>query len=299
MEKRQTPDLVKTTLKACSDNDLRFDANLIPGFPKENHIDFLCGMYFLYEIRNYFQSKGRIYLMQNIDVIENTPLDVYRDVFDISKTEQLLRNWVSNDYKNNIFVRKNRVNLYALLMNMYNMNQNTSLSDVHSPIELIDFDSDGDREPIEKDIFKNKFLEPLTWSESEFEDIVFQGIVDDIKAYVWLLHNVKKNPRIEFKFEHDLSYLNLDDVFYDTHVKFNSKGDDYHLYIEVKIKVGEVSKDYLEIEGLEDLNIDRRYNVYGKFDKRISEEVEDMYLDAMDIRSNSVNLKRTSLTGQY
>ena len=111
MEKRQTPDLVKTTLKACSDNDLRFDANLIPGFPKENHIDFLCGMYFLYEIRNYFQSKGRIYLMQNIDVIENTPLDVYRDVFDISKTEQLLRNWVSNDYKNNIFVRKNRVNL--------------------------------------------------------------------------------------------------------------------------------------------------------------------------------------------
>ena len=299
MEKRQTPDLVKSTLKACSDNDLRFDANLIPGFPKENHMDFLCGMYFLYEIRNYFQSKGRIYLMQNIDVIENTPLDVYRDVFDISKTETLLKNWVSNDYKNNIFVRKNRVNLYALFMNMYQMNQNTSLSDVHSPIELIDFDSDGDKEPIEEDMFKNKFLKPLSTFDSTIEDIVFECIVDDIKSYVWLLHNVKKNPKIEFKFEHDLSYLNLDDVVYDTYVKFSSQDDNYKLLIELKIKVGKQSKEFLDIRGLEDLNIEKKFYIIGKFDNNKSTEVEDLYLDAMDIRSNSVNLKRTSLTGQY
>ena len=59
------------------------------------------------------------------------------------------------------------------------------------------------------------------------------------------------------------------------------------------------SKEFLDIRGLEDLNIEKKFYIIGKFDNNKSTEVEDLYLDAMDIRSNSVNLKRTSLTGQY
>ena len=57
--------------------------------------------------------------MKGTDVLVDTPLDTERDVFDISKDESLLKNWISNDYKNNIFSRDLRSHLTDLFLNIF------------------------------------------------------------------------------------------------------------------------------------------------------------------------------------
>ena len=61
--------------------------------------------------------------MKGTDVLDGTPLDLYRDVFDISKNESLLKNWISNDYKNNVFSRHLRAHLTDLFLDIFKINQ--------------------------------------------------------------------------------------------------------------------------------------------------------------------------------
>ena len=73
----------------------------------------LYGLYvtikILYDNRKYFQNNGLINLMQSTDILNHTPLDVYRDEFDVSKEKTILNAWTSNDYKNILMVRHLKV----------------------------------------------------------------------------------------------------------------------------------------------------------------------------------------------
>jgi radical SAM superfamily enzyme YgiQ (UPF0313 family) len=303
MEKNQTPDLVRSTLEACSDNHIKFDANWIPGYPKETTMDFLVGLKFLYDVKECFKydwNSGRINLMKGTDVLDDTPLDLYRDIFDISKDESLLKNWVSNDYKNHIFIRHLRAHLIDLFLDIFKMNQQERFPLMDKSKNVINFKCDGDKESVNDDIFKNRFLRtPQYHDTTEFEDILVWGIWNEIKAYVWLLHNLKKNPTIEFSINDNLETFNLNNVIYNTHVKFTSKNNYFNLLINLKIKVSEEDKEFLNIKGLEDLNIEKKFNHTGWFDDENSKEVEDMYLDSFNTDKYKLNIPRTVMTGRY
>ena len=43
--------------------------------------------------------------MQSTDILDHTPLDVYRDDFEVSKEKTMLNSWVSNDTKNTLMIR--------------------------------------------------------------------------------------------------------------------------------------------------------------------------------------------------
>ena len=47
--------------------------------------------------------------MQSTDILDHTPLDVYKDEFDVSKRKTILNSWTSNDYKNILMIRHLRV----------------------------------------------------------------------------------------------------------------------------------------------------------------------------------------------
>ena len=165
---------------------------------------------------------------------------------------------------------------------------------------LINFECDGDKESINDDIFKNGFLRTTQYHDTtEFEDILVWGICNEIKAYVWLLHNLKKNPTIEFSINDNLETFNLNNVIYNTHVKFTSKNNYFNLLINLKIKVSEEDKEFLNIKGLEDLNIEKKFNHIGWFDDENSKEVEDMYLDSFNTDKYKINVPRTQLTGAW
>ena len=50
-------------------------------------MDFLLQLKFLYENHTYFGNNGLLNLMQSTDILTHTPLDVYRDDFDVSTEE--------------------------------------------------------------------------------------------------------------------------------------------------------------------------------------------------------------------
>ena len=60
---------------------------------------------FLYDNRTYFTNNGLLNLMQSTDILNHTPLDVYKDEFDVSKEKTMLNSWTSNDYKNILMIR--------------------------------------------------------------------------------------------------------------------------------------------------------------------------------------------------
>ena len=121
MEKRQKTETISMFLKSAYKNNVHFNANWIPGFPKENHIDFMTGLKFLYDNKKYFGRNGGIFLMQSTDIIDNTPLDIYKEKFDVSNDKKLFNSWVSKDSKNFLLVRHLRSYLTEVLLKSSNI----------------------------------------------------------------------------------------------------------------------------------------------------------------------------------
>ena len=119
MEKGQLPEQISDFLKGCYESKAKFQGNWLPGFPKENHMDFLVGSKWLYDNAKYFRANGEITLLQSTDIYDNTPLDVYKDEFDVSKENSFLNDWVSNDNKNFLLVRHLRSFLYEAQVNIF------------------------------------------------------------------------------------------------------------------------------------------------------------------------------------
>ena len=212
MEKNQTPDVIKMYLDAVTKDDkIAFDAGWIPGYPRETTIDFISSLKFLFDIKHNFKlgvgRTGRINLMKGTDVLEDTPLDTEREVFDISKDESLLKNWISNDYRNNIFSRHLRAHLTDLFMNIFKINQrglvrdedmSKLIGDVQDETmpkaqswaldtSFYNFQSDGNKSNVSDDIiFKNSFLIPSS-GESSFKEILTNSLIDEVRIKKGLL----------------------------------------------------------------------------------------------------------------
>ena len=80
--------------------------------------------------------------MKGTDVLVDTPLDTERDIFDISKDESLLKNWISNDYRNNIFNRNLRSHLTDLFLNIFKINKRGMIKDGDVSMEDFKFKKD-------------------------------------------------------------------------------------------------------------------------------------------------------------
>ena len=91
MEKGQTTDDVSHFLKSAYESKVFYIGGWIPGYPKENYMDFILQLKFLYDNQKYFGNNGVINLMQSTDILNHTPLDVYRDDFDVSKEKTILK----------------------------------------------------------------------------------------------------------------------------------------------------------------------------------------------------------------
>ena len=305
MEKNQTPIVIRNFLKSCAQNKILFDANWIPGYPKETSMDFLVGLKFLYDVKDCFkygEECGRINLMKGTDVLDGTPLDLYRDVFDISKNESLLKNWISNDYKNNIFSRHLRAHLTDLFLDIFKINQRGRFPVTEKSKNVINFSDGGDRlKVLNNYIFKNSFL--LSDKGVKFEEILINSLIENIKAFVWLLHNLKKNIFLEFDINDNLQTYNLKDILFFTHVYFKTKSNsDFVLKINLKINISKQDRKYLNIKGVNELKLDESFEIKGNFDKDYSKNnkvVSDIYFDSMNVDKYKINLKRTALTGGY
>ena len=90
MEKGQLPDTISDFLRSCYESKVKFQGNWLPGFPKENHMDFLIGSKWLFDNAKNFGEFGEILLLQSTDIYDHTPLDVYKDEFDVSKEKTMV-----------------------------------------------------------------------------------------------------------------------------------------------------------------------------------------------------------------
>ena len=95
MEKGQTPEIIKDVIKNSHNNGVGFSANWIPAFAKENSMDFLQNLMFLYECRDYFDKKSltdgknlrfvsRVNMMMPVEVHKGTPMDIHKSHYSIS-----------------------------------------------------------------------------------------------------------------------------------------------------------------------------------------------------------------------
>mgnify|MGYP001175133164 CR=1 FL=1 len=83
---------------------------------------------FLYDVKHNYKlgvdHGGRINIMKGTDVLVETPLAEMKEVFGISKEESLMKNWISEDYINNIFSRHTKAHLTDLWLKIFKINRN-------------------------------------------------------------------------------------------------------------------------------------------------------------------------------
>ena len=315
MEKNQTPDVIKMYLDAVTKDDkIVFDAGWIPGYPRETTIDFISSLKFLFDTKHNFkydvEKTGRINLMKGTDVLVDTPLDTEREVFDISKDESLLKNWISNDYRNNIFNRNLRSHLTDLFLNIFKINKRGMIEDGDVSMaqswaldtSFYNFQSDGNKSNVSEDIiFKNSFLIPSS-GESSFKEILTNSLIDEVKGFVWLMYNLHKNINLEFGMTDNFKVFNLKDTSFIIYINFETKpNSDFNLKVDFKINVDKEDRKYLNIKNVNELELDETFEISGNFERDYSDNkvVKDIYLDSLNIDKYKINIARTATTGRY
>ena len=97
--------------------------------------------------------------------------------------------------------------------------------------------------------------------------------------------------------------FNLKDTRFNFKFKFQTnENSDFKLDLEFKIHIDEEDKPFIDIEGVENLNVDRVYRVSGNFNKTYSiqnDEVKDLYLDSINYKKYTISLPRTAVTSQW
>ena len=260
--------------------------------------------------------------MKGTDVLVDTPLDTERDIFDISKDESLLKNWISNDYRNNIFNRDLRAHLTDLFLNIFKINQRGLVKDedMKKPIgeaqdetmpkaqswaldtSFYNFQSDGNKSNVSDDIiFKNSFLIPSS-GESSFEEILINSLNDEVKGFAWLMYNLHKNINLEFGMTDNFKVFNLKDTSFIININFETKpNSDFNLKVDFKINVDKEDRKYLNIKNVNELELDETFEISGNFDKDYTDNkvVKDIYMDSLNVDKYKINIARTATTGRY
>ena len=150
---------------------------------------------------------------------------------------------------------------------------------------------------------KIKVIQPKLMNyKNKFKDILIDSLIENVKAFLFLLHTFKKNISLEFDVNDNFETFNLIDTLFYIHVYFKTKSNsDFVLNIDLKIDIGESDKEYLNIEGVEDLKVNERFEIKGNFDNDYSniKVVKYLYFESFNADKYKINIPRTAMTGKY
>ena len=296
MEKGQLPEQISDFLKGCYESKAKFQGNWMPGFPRENHMDFLVGSKWLYDNAKYFRANGEITLLQSTDIYDNTPLDVYKDEFDVSKENSFLNDWVSNDNKNFLLVRHLRSFLYEAQVNIFEIFYRRRIW--NNPLKInklkVDLKDKVDSIPFESEFLNSKnFRNPKKIIENE--------IILTIKSFVWNVINVSNKVELDIEVKDKFLTYRCKNSFSNIYIKLDSVGDDFDLIIDYDVRIDKEDKN-LSNKYTDDLDfiIKDKLVISGNVnDYKSNNKVKELYNDTMDYKKYKINLKRTEMTSQY
>jgi radical SAM superfamily enzyme YgiQ (UPF0313 family) len=302
MEKGQTPEVIKDVIKNSYNNGVGFSANWIPAFAKENSMDFLQNLMFLYECRDYFDKKSltdgknlrfvsRVNMMMPVEVHKGTPMDIHKSHYSISD-DKFIDDWVSNDYKNNILNRNIRGHLTHLMLNLLDV-QNTTMQDIDNNIKLNKMIFGSDEKDITNIDYNDSFLK-FANKQKELDKVenkeqnIKQSIIDDIKVWIWALHKIKGDFIVDFEFTENFIPQLLKDTQFKYKVYCKSYDDNY------KIKI------YQSLLS-DDLKYEDYYFQSGNFaEKGYKLKSKNLnYVDSQRYDKYKVSFPRTEMTNQY
>ena len=291
MEKRQKTETISMFLKSAYKNNVHFNANWIPGFPKENHIDFMTGLKFLYDNKKYFGRNGGIFLMQSTDIIDNTPLDIYKDKFDVSNDKKLFNSWVSKDSKIFLLVRHLRSYLTEVLLKSSNIRLQSRILRNALDVKKCDIDF--------KKYKKSNFFDTNFLNESFSDDtkqIIKNEIELNIKTFSWLIANVSRKSDISISINDYFKTYDLKDSHFLCNIDLQTKGNKLNLDVDYEVKVhkDDNSLDNKNINIKENFQLTLDITKCGK-----DERNHHLYLDSLNYDKYNISLPRTSLTRTY
>jgi hypothetical protein len=328
MEKGQTTDDVSHFLKSAYESKVFYIANYIPGYPKENYMDFILQLKFLYENRTYFGNNGLLNLMQSTDILNHTPLDIHREDFDVSKEKTMLNSWVSKDYKNMLMIRHLRSFLTEVMLKSFKFTkegEDTPGEDWSSAktkekggkppyyrarmrkkdLQFIKTEADL-KDTIDDSVFSKDFLFPN--EEHTFLDIYKNNITDTIKkeinktikGFAWLMVNISNKCNINFRVRDDFKGYNARNSYFNLNFNLESQGDNFELDFDFDFKVAKGNKKLFDETDNLDFGTKSKFHIKDNINKyNFSEEVNELYLDGIDYEKHKVNYKRVPLTNQY
>ena len=320
MEKGQTSDDVSHFLKSAHESNVFYNANWIPGYPKENHMDFMLQLKFLYDNHKYFTNNGLLNLMQSTDILDHTPLDVYKDEFDVSKEKTILNSWTSNDYKNTLMIRHLRAFLIETLLKTFKFTKEGEdlIGDDFSyatPKEKggkppyyrarirenalqVDKIKVELKEEKDNSIFTNEFL--LSTEQNNMVDTIENEIIKTIKGFAWVLVNISNKSDINFIIRDNFKGYNLKDSNFNCNFSLKSNGDDFELDVEYGFKIGKTDKQLFDDTDKLDFIARNTINIKDNVSKyKYSNEVDELYQDSVDYKRHKVSFPRTEMTNQY
>jgi len=328
MEKNQSSDDVSHFLKSAHESNVFYNANWIPGYPKENHMDFMLQLKFLYDNHKYFGNNGLLNLMQSTDILDHTPLDVYRDDFEVSKEKTMLNSWVSNDTKNTLMIRHLKAFFIEVMLKSFQFTKEgdeligddfsyatpkekggkppyyrarireNSLQVGDMQVEL--------KDEMDDSIFSKDFLLPkehrtlLDDYKNNIVDTIENEIIKTIKGFAWVMVNTTNKSNINFVIRDNFKGYNLKDSHFNCNFSLKSNGDDFELDVKYGFKFGKDDKKLFD--DTDNLDFAARNNIYIKDDVskyKYSDEVNELYLDSMDYDRHKVSFQRTEMTNQY
>ena len=323
MEKGQTADDVSYFLKSAYEAKAFFAANWVPGYPKENYMDFMQQIKFLYDNRKYFENNGLLNLMRSTDLLNNTPIEVYRDKFDVSTDDELINCWISNDRRNFLAVRYLRSNCTEMLLRTMGFTKDFDDDAQNSGYSIVKDKKFGGRPPyyrarvfadkldIKKEIstLRNKVGDEylsssfLDYEKSEnLTDILKEELNQTYKAFVWTIFNLNESSDVEFSSNDKFGGYNLKNSYFNYNIKIKTNEDNifstfkYELFIDKEDKKLNDETDEFNIHIKEEVVLD----LVGKgIPKDKSVDVESDYLDSKNFYKHKLNLPRTELTNQW
>ena len=320
MEKGQTSDDVSFFLKSAYESKVYFVGGWIPGFPKENYMDFLLQLKFLYENRTYFANNGLLNLMQSTDILNHTPLDIHREDFDVSKEKTMLNSWVSKDYKNMLMIRHLRSFLTEVMLKSFKFTkegEDTPGEDwssaktkekggkppyyrarIRENALQVDKIKVELKEEKDNSIFTNEFL--LSTEQNNIVDTIENEIIKTIKGFAWVLVNISNKSDVNFIIRDNFKGYNLKDSNFNCNFLLKSNGDDFELDVEYGFKIGKTDKQLFEDTDKLDFVARNTINIKDNVSKyKYSNEVDELYQDSMDYKKHKVSFPRTEMTNQY
>ena len=328
MEKGQTSDDVSFFLKSAYESKVYFVGGWIPGFPKENYMDFLLQLKFLYENRTYFGNNGLLNLMQSTDILNHTPLDIHREDFDVSKEKTMLNSWVSKDYKNMLMIRHLRSFLTEVMLKSFKFTkegEDTPGEDWSSAktkerggkppyyrarvrkkdLQFIKTEADL-KDKIDNSIFSKDFLFPneehtmLDTYRNNITSTIENEVVKTIKGFAWLMVNISNRCNINFRVRDDFKGYNARSSYFNLNFKLDSKGDEFELDFNFDFKIAKGNKKLFDETDNLDFGTKGKFHTKDNISKyNFSKEVNELYLDGIDYKKHQVNYKRVPMTNQY